>query len=289
MVHLEELASLDFILWLRTGQRAGRVAGLSQSTISRRLARCLDTFNLTMERQQGEWDVPPSPLLRLERELHQLWRLLGHAPLRLEGCPRTAPLLLQPAPAGWIQGAFDHVGVPRPLKLLRDRVIDAWICDALDDLPPEEQRSELVEIPLWRTPVTLYSAPDHPLIGERGLSLGDLQRFPCLDLPAQGFPHSRAQLQALGLGNLPVQLLRYEPESWEGRSADQVTLMCFTPLNHLTTDLLLPLNHAPLFHNRGGLLVHRELAEHPTIAALEANLRLRLNQLAPHVPVLERL
>ena len=52
---------------------------------------------------------------------------------------------------------------------------------------------------------------------------------------------------------------------------------------------MLPLDHAPLFHNRGGLLVHRELADHPTIAALEANLRLRLNQLAPHVPVLERL
>jgi DNA-binding transcriptional LysR family regulator len=289
MVHLEELASLDFILWLRTGQRAGRMAGLCQSTISRRMGRCLHTFNLSMERRQGEWDVSPSPLLRLERELHQLWRAQGHAPLRLEGCPRTAPLLLQPAPPGWIQGAFDHVGVTRPLTLLRERVIDAWISDALDDLPPAAERSELAVIPLWSSPVTLYGAPDHPLIQERGLTLQDLRCFPCLDLPAQGFPHSRAQLQALGLGALPVQLLRYEPESWEQRSNDRATLMCFTPLNLLTTDALMPLDHGPLFHNRGGLLCHRDLVDHPAIRSLEGMLRLRLAQLAPLVPMLERL
>jgi len=289
MVHLEELASLDFILWLRTGQRAGRVAGLSQSTISRRLGRCLDTFNLSMERQQGEWELSPSPLLRLERELHQLWRLLGHAPLRLEGCPRTAPLLLQPAPPGWLQGTFDHVGVERPLKLLRERVIDAWISDALDDLPPEAERPELEVIPLWSSPVTLYGAPGHPLLQERGLTLRDLLQFPCLDLPAQGFPHSRAQLQALGLGALPVQLFRYEPESWEQRSADLSTLMCFTPLNSLTTEALIPLDHDPLFHNRGGLLIRRDLSDHPAIRSLEQGLRLRLSQLAPHLPSLQRL
>jgi DNA-binding transcriptional LysR family regulator len=168
-------------------------------------------------------------------------------------------------------------------------VIDAWISDALDDLPPPAQRSDLEVVPLWRTPVQLHAAPGHPLLGERGLDLGDLSPFPCLDLPARGFLHSRAQLHALGLGDLPAQLLRYDPSCWEQRGADQATLICFTPLNRLTTDALIPLDLDPLFSNCGGLVIQRDLADHPTILSLVAQLRLRLSQLAPFTPELERL
>ncbi|MEI7453839.1 MAG: hypothetical protein WCK04_06395, partial [Actinomycetes bacterium] len=80
MVGVEELASLDFVLWRRTGKQAARALGCNQSTISRRLGRCLEVFQLKMRRRRNEWDVPFSLLLQLERELHQHCRLLGHLP-----------------------------------------------------------------------------------------------------------------------------------------------------------------------------------------------------------------
>ena len=182
MVDVDELASLDFVVWRRTGQLASRAMGCNQSTVSRRLSRCLDVFQIDLSRRRGEWMVPDSPLLRLERELHQLCRMLGHQPLRIEGCPITGPLLLDPMPDGWVGGAFDHVGISRPLQLLRDRVIDAWLCDAVDDLPSASERDDLVLHPLWRYPVHLHAMPGHPLVGEKGLSWSDVRRFPCLDI-----------------------------------------------------------------------------------------------------------
>ena len=200
MVGVEELASLDFVLWRRTGKQAARALGCNQSTISRRLSRCLQVFQLDMRRHRNEWDVLPfSPLLQLERELHQHCRLLGHLPLRLEACPLAGPLLAHPLPERWIGGCYDHIGVERPLQLLRERVIDAWLCDAVDDLPPPAKRPDLALHPLWRNPVTLHAAPGHPLAGERGLSCNDLRAFPCLDIPAGAFERSRSLLHGLGL------------------------------------------------------------------------------------------
>jgi DNA-binding transcriptional LysR family regulator len=289
MVGVEELASLDFVLWHRTGQLAARAMGCNQSTVSRRLARCLAVFELPMTRCQGEWVLPFSPLLRLERELHQLCRLLGHHPLRVEACPLAGPRLLRPLPEGWIGGAYDHVGVDRPLHLLRERVIDAWLCDATDDLPAGSMGDELVLQPLWRSPVQLHAAKGHPLVGERGLSLDDLRRFPSLDIPATGFLRSRALFHEKGLGLSPVNLLRYDPASWEGRSADRATLVCFTPLNRLASPGLAPLDAPVPFSNGGGLICHRELADHPAIQELLGTLQLRLARLAPMLQELERL
>lgn len=289
MVGVEELASLDFVLWHRTGQLAARALGCNQSTVSRRLARCLAVFDLPMTRCRGEWEVPLSPLLRLERELHQLCRMLGHHPLRLEGCPVIGPRLLRPLPEGWVGGCFDHVGVDRPLALLRERVIDAWLCDVTDDLPEGSLGGELHLHPLWRNPVQLYGAKGHPLAGERGLSDDDLRRFPCLDIPAAGFHRSRALLHARGLGACPVNLQRYDPASWEGRGADGATLLCFTPLHCLASPGLVPLDLEPLFSNGGGLICHRELADHPAVTALLRTIRHRVARLAPAVRELERL
>jgi hypothetical protein len=182
MVGVEELASLDFVLWRRTGKQAARALGCNQSTVSRRLGRCLQVFQLKMRRISNEWDLPFSLLLQMERELHQQCRLLGHLPLRLEACPLTAPLLAQPLPEGWIGGCYDHIGVDRPMQLLRERVIDAWICDAIDDLPPPSMRPDLAL---------------HPLAGERALTSTHLRSFPCLDIPAGIFEGSRGLLHSL--------------------------------------------------------------------------------------------
>jgi DNA-binding transcriptional LysR family regulator len=131
----------------------------------------------------------------MERALHQQARLLAH-----------------PLPEGWIGGCYDHIGVQRPIQLLRERVIDAWLCDADDDLPPPAGRPDLALHPLWRNPVTLHAAPGHPLARERGLSAGDLRCFPCLDIPAGGFERSRSLLHRLGLDHRATRRPRTTPE-----------------------------------------------------------------------------
>jgi DNA-binding transcriptional LysR family regulator len=249
MVGVEALASLDFVLWRRTGKRAARALGCNQSTISRRLGRCLEVFQLKMRRLHNEWNVPFSLLLQLERERHQHCRLLGRLPLRLEACPLTGPLLAHPLPEGWIGGCYDHMGVERPMQLLRERVIDAWICDAVDDLPPPSGRPDLALRPLWRNPGALHTAPGHPLAGdERAFTSTDLRSFPCLDIPAGAFERFPSLLHGL-----------------------------------------VPLGTPAPFGNGGALLCHQDLADHPAIQLLLETLRWRLAQKSATLPDLERL
>jgi len=278
MVDREDLEALDAILWRRTGQLAAAALGCHQATISRRLARCRQVFGVAMWRQQGEWECDGSPLLALERHLHQLGRFLGHAPLRIEAFAVGSGPLLLPLPEGWVGGTFDHVGVDRPLQLLRERVIDAWLCDAVDDLP-QADLAELAVLPLWRAPVLPVAGAGHPLAAERSLTRADLLRFPSLDLPASGYLRSRALLREQGFGTLATGLRRYEPEGWEGRVAGQLNLAYSTPLHQRSTPALVLLEAEPLFSNGGALLCRLDQADQPAITCLEAVLRLRLRSL----------
>jgi DNA-binding transcriptional LysR family regulator len=289
MVGVEELASLDYVLWRRTGKQAAKALACNQSTISRRLGHCLEIFQLQMRRIHNEWNTPSSPLLLMERELHQQARLLGHRPLRLEACPLTGPLLAHPLPEGWIGGCYDHIGVQRPIQLLRERVIDAWLCDAADDLPPPAGRPDLALHPLWRNPVTLHAAPSHPLARERGLSAGDLRCFPCLDIPAGSFERSRSLLHRLGLDHRATRRPHYSRADWEDQADDAITLLCFTSLNRLASPGLVPLDVPAPFGNGGVLVCQQDLADHPPVQQLLETLRWRLAQKAAAMPDLERL
>jgi len=57
MVHPEELAALDLLIWLRNGLAAGRRLGCNQSTISRRVETCRQSFGLRLGRMGGEWQL----------------------------------------------------------------------------------------------------------------------------------------------------------------------------------------------------------------------------------------
>jgi len=283
MVDREDLEALDFLLWHRTGQLAAAALGCHQATVSRRLAHCRSVFGLELWREEGEWRCDPNSLLEIERHLHQLGRFLGDRSLRIEGFPIGSWALLLPLPEGWVHGPLDHVGVRRPLQLLRERVIDAWLCDADADLPATSCH-ELAVLPLWRAPVQLVADPHHPLAGERGLTQADLLRFPSLDLPAVGFERSRHLFHAQGFGTQPTSLRRYDIASWEGLTQDQATLACSTPLNQLCTPGLAQLDAPPPFWNGGSLLVRSDQLDQPAIVALEALLRQRLRSLAGRIP-----
>ena len=289
MVSQEDLAGLDLFLWHGSGPKAAALLQCNQSTISRRVQRCTDVFGVKLKRRLGEWGLSDhSPLLQMEREIHQMARLLGQHPLRLEGFPVGAGPLVKPPPPGWSIGPLDAVGTLSPLALLRDRVIDAWLTDAAEDLPKTLDFPAVVW-PLARQPITLIAHPNHPLAGETHLNLSDLQRFPATTIPADGYPRSHALCADIGLGSLEVAKRRYDPESWEGQTADQVTLAFTTPLNARTFPALVPLDSGPLFTNRLALVCRSDVADHPQPQELHCLLVARLQHLQRHHPQLARL
>ncbi|MEB3156569.1 MAG: LysR family transcriptional regulator [Cyanobacteriota bacterium] len=290
MVTLEDLAGLDLFLWHGSGPKAAALLGCNQSTISRRVQRCSEVFGLRLKRRQGEWTLTGQHdlLLMMEREIHQVARLLGQAPLRLEGFPTGALPLIKPAPPGWCVGPLDTLGTDAPLALLRDRVIDAWLTDAADDIPSSLDFPAIVW-PLARQPVTLLAHGDHPLAGESHLSLGDLQRFPLPVIPAAGFPRTHAICADIGLGTVEVNKRRYDTDSWEGQTADQVSLAFTTPLNARAFPTLARLDSGPLFTNRLALVCRADVGDHPKLQELHCLLLARLQHLKSHHPELDRL
>jgi hypothetical protein len=288
VVTQEELASLDYLIWHGNGPKAAEQTECNQSTISRRVRRCADVFALSLRRDQGEWVTNSCLLLQMEREIHQLARLLGQHPLRLEGFPSGSDPLLKPPPPGWVIGPRNVIGTSAPLTLLRERVIDAWLTDSADDLP-DPPDFPCVVWPLGRQPVTVLAHPNHPLVGHPNVRLQDLHRFPMPILSAEGYPRSHAICGALGLGSLEMAMRRYDPQSWEGQTADAVTLMFCTPLTAWSFPDLVPLDSLSLFSNRLALVCRADVGEHARLQDLHCLLLARLQHLHSRHPQLERL
>ncbi|MEB3317674.1 MAG: hypothetical protein VKO39_05980 [Cyanobacteriota bacterium] len=289
MVSQDDLAALDLFLWHGSGPKAASLLRCNQSTISRRVQRCTDVFGMRLKRRQGEWVLSGrSMLLPMQREIHQLARLLGQSPLRLEGFPAGAAPLVSPPPPGWLIGPLDPVGTLPPLAFLRDRLIDAWLTDSADDLPSSLDFPAQVW-PLARQPVKLLAHPNHPLVGETNLTLADLLRFPVPIIPPNGFPRSHAICADIGLGTVEISKRRYDPESWEGLTADQVTLVFTTPLNARVFSSLVPLDTGPLFTNRLALVCRADVGEHVKLQDLHCLLMARLQHLKSRHPQLDSL
>lgn len=287
MVTPEELSALDHLQWLRTGAAAARALHSSQPSISRRVAHVLQRFGCSLRRQGGEWQIRGHrELLTAERQVHQVWRLRGGEPLRLEATYWSGASLATPAPPGWSTGLFDLPGKDIPLRLLRERVIDAWIAGYLPDLPGADD-PEFAVIELCHMPCQLQAARNHPLARETGLTPADLSRFPSLALPEGWFPVLEAKLKAQQLWTTPsVQFRRYDEENWEGRTADAVTLCYGNALNLALHPELVQLDWN-IGHSGGeALVVHRDLLEEGAILLLLEELRLRVRRLSSQHPEL---
>lgn len=289
MITPEELAALDLLVWLRTGQEAGARLGLNQSTVCRRVAHCVEIFGVRPQRLLGEWQITSAtPLLQMERHVHQQHRLLGGAPLRLECTTWDVQALALPLPPGWIGGVFDHIGMARPMQLLRERVIDAWINCHHPDLSHLED-AELLVLPLTRFPAWLMASMDHPLAGVRGLRPADLERFPSLALPEGLSPVFERVLQQQNLWTTPVRLSRFSIDDWEGRCADQVTMSYGNTVSQTLSPHVVPLDWDLGITGGQSLVVRRDVAEEGPIQTLLELLRRRTAALQRDHPVLELL
>ncbi len=278
MVDVDTLASLDGVLWLRSGAIASRQLGLHQSTISRNINRCETIFDVHAAKTSGEWHLKgDAKLLNLERVVHQHHRWLGGRALRIEAMYWSSKTYLEPAPDGWLAGNHDFMNVQQPQALLRDGIIDAWIGSYPD--VPDDDDPEFASFPLLRHPIRLVVGANHPLLnaGEE-LSFELVSQFPSLALPDGAFPKFEACLKAIGLWNSPSRINRYNRDKWEGRWESEILVgyasifsIGFYPQPQYFLPLQLPLSVGD------NLVVKRQFADHPRLLQLLARLRQQLS------------
>jgi DNA-binding transcriptional LysR family regulator len=278
---VDVLAALDALLWLRTGARAAAHLQCTQSTVSRHSRRCLQVFDLVLEKRSGEWCLQGDPsLIDLERGVHQLlrWRQ-GHG-LRLDSQHWCGHLLATELPDAWTCGNTNYLEYQRPHELLLHGVIDAWVCSA-PDLP---DHPDLQAIQLTAMPLHMMVRPGHPLL-ERGdqLAFADLADYPVLPLPEGAFPKAQRILEDLSLWSCPERDRRFQQAPWFGTVPLEDLMISFgTSLQQVTgfLDGNVPLPLSLPISVGEALVVKREYAGSPHVHSLLAALFARASQLA---------
>jgi DNA-binding transcriptional LysR family regulator len=285
---LEHLAVLDLYLWLGHEGAVSDVLEVHQSTVSRQVRSALKLFKLQLSRADGYVQLGgDASLLMAERAVHQQARLRGRAPLRIDATYASGPWFLASPPHGWVVGRFDLPGVQRPLQLLEDRVMDAWVGSYQPDLPGPDDPDWWV-LDLLREPVQLLAAPDHPLAQVRGLSPADFEPFPSLALPPGWFPRTEAVLREQGLWSDPVRIKRYDPSCWEGRCADGVTLTYGQSLTEALQPTTVRLDWDLGLITGEALVVRRDLVDQPAVQQLVEHLLQQARLLAARFDDVER-
>ncbi len=281
MVERDCLACLDGLLWLRSGHKVASKFNLHQTTVSRNSRKCAKIFDITLERIAAEWQVVgDQKLLNLERRVHQYVRFQSGEPLRLEAQHWSQPLLSTPSPQGWIPGNLNFLEYQRPLQLLQEGIIDAWIT-SYPDTPAQDPT--LVTIHLSKMPLLLVVEANHPLaqLGD-AVTFKEVSRYPLLPLPNQAFPTFEQALGSCGLSLDPSQSERPARSADAGQDPIEDLMVGFaTPLTlslygatYQALPLRLPIDVGD------ALVVRKDFAAYPQIQQLAAHLRSTLRTLA---------
>jgi len=201
VVTVECLAALDHLFWLRTGARAAEVLRCNQSTISRHARVCQDLFAVTFFKQSAEWRVQgDDALLNAERRVHQAYRWSRNLPLRLDAQHWLAAHCEDLDLPLWCKGNLNYLDYEQPLTLIKNRILDAWLCSS----PDHPRDPELCVLPLCTMPAYLVVRRGHPLLDLRSPRFSDVSAYPLLPLPARAFPAFETVLTSLGLGGATV-------------------------------------------------------------------------------------
>ena len=147
MVSLDLLSSFDGMIWLQSGKKVGALFGQHQTTISRNQKKCAQAFDIKLQKISSNWQPQgdSSPLLQLERMVHQVARFQGKSSLRLDANRWLDSDLFNPPPAGWLVSSAKNVTNPHSLECLQKRIVDACLCP-LTDLPTENQSLKNIEL-----------------------------------------------------------------------------------------------------------------------------------------------
>ena len=278
LISIEDLKCLDYQIWLRSGEQCARRLFTAQSTVSRRNAETLKTLGINLKRDNfGEWITEgDSKLIEMERRIHQLYRFCdNNEKLRLEATFWAGPTLATPVPEGWVNGVWDHAGMTRPLHLIREGIIDAWIASYQPDLPKGDN-PDFAVIDLCTTPVKLVANKHHPLAKKKGICKQDLEAFPSLSLPEGWFPRTEEKLQSHGLWSSGARMKKYKKELWDGKTEDQSTLSYATCLGLEVMEDLTILDYDLNLTSGESLVMKKSFAEHTQIQSLLLCLKKRI-------------
>lgn len=285
MVEQDCLASMDGLIWLRTGHQVATKFNQHQTTVSRNSRKCAKAFKVFLERLNSEWQVVGDlKLLNLERRVHQYVRFHNGDSLRLDAQHWSGSLLGTPPPSGWILGNLNFLEYQRPLQLIQERIIDAWI-SSYPDTPSNDPG--LATIHLSKMPMLLVVNAGHPLL-ELGdaVTFQDVSRYPLLPLPDHGFPKFEQTLRACGLSLDPSQSDRQSHGTGAGPGPIEDLMVGFsTPLTlplYGESCQVLPLR-LPI-EVGDALVVRREWTHYPQIQRLTDYLLNRLTELALTTP-----
>jgi hypothetical protein len=282
MVGIEELDALDLTIWLGRGNDAAARLGCNQSTVSRRSNHCLQVFDLHLHKDAEGWPrIRQHDLLQLEREVHQRHRLRQGTHLRLDASLLAAPLLHGNVPRGWIAGSLDGLGWQRPLRLLEERILDAWITAMGQELEPGIG-SMVLCVPLLLTPMQLACAPGHPLLGQGSLQLQDVAGLPRLAPRPGSYPRTERLLGPWREQHRPLTLEphpRRRAAVADGLSLDQV-LHYGTRFSLAHQGLLTPLPLDLGVQTELTLVMRRDVSDQAAMVQLVETLQQRALQAA---------
>lgn len=162
MVDEDHLEALDFMLWMSGSHRAATLAYANQSTVIRRANSVLSIFGGTIDRQPHGWKTRgASELLRMERWIHQQFRLRGHKPLRLHAPFWSSSGLRNKEIPHWVFNPPSETHVcENPLELLKERIIDGCLLTSpqVEQISPD-LAAKLVTIPLYHRSIDLVVWP----------------------------------------------------------------------------------------------------------------------------------
>jgi len=174
MISQHELESFDLLQWLGTGELAASQLCCNQATVSRQAHLVQATFGISLKRLPGgAYGMTGNDrLLRLERQVHQVARILGRRPLRLHLITGKGHLA-KGLPHGWCCNPPSRLE-PRVdgAALLDNYVLDACIMQRPQVASLDPQRFCVIE--LLSSPLYLVSNGSHALSHEKGIKAADL-------------------------------------------------------------------------------------------------------------------
>ena len=174
MISLQELESFDWLQWLGTGELAASQLCRNQATVSRQAHHVQETFGISLKRlPSGAYGITGNDrLLRLERQVHQVARVLGRRPMRLHLITGKGHLA-KGLPPGWCCNPPSRLE-PRVdgAALLDSYVLDACIMQRPQVASLDPQHFCVIE--LLSSPLYLVSNGSHPLSHEKGITAADL-------------------------------------------------------------------------------------------------------------------
>ena len=283
MLDRTTITAMDTLLWLQSGEDTAELLHLSASSVSRKANNCASALDLALLHQNNRWQLHGhSPLLDLERQLLQDYRLAGRSPLRLDCCFETRPLLAEATAVASSPSRLQRVDAvvpPQPqiqpqaaYELLEDRLIDAYVGTLAPDLPEADR--PLVAIPLLELPMRILAAADHPLHPSRHIGLRERMAYPSPAIaPAWALPRRERLLRQEALGRDPLPSGRDIKELLRSQVLESGALLPGTALMATALPGIRPLAEPLNLRTALMLVVHRELERHPRLQALADQLR----------------